>query len=185
MSNSFSEEAKRQMNFLKGLNIKSFKETGVFSDDLSFGQKREKIFLENYVTHRERINQLGGAHVPDFIFDGIFRWDLKSDRFAAKTGNFYFETSCWGKPSGVFSEKCPIEKLIVEVYQGEGFDANRFHIFDTEVVRKILSDKWYQKTLLKNQEVDGGKNQGFLAKIEDFLEVYSFEEMSLWLDTLQ
>lgn len=156
---------------------KEQKEKYVFSDDLFFGQKRELVFFNNYVTNKDWIERDGGKNRPDFIFKNNERteaWDLKSDRKSGATNNFFFETSHNGVLSGVYSEKVKIDKIIYEIYEDEIFKADRYYIFETKTVKEILENPNFNY-LKKKKSL--GVTEGFTFNIELFVLIYNCYEL--------
>ena len=74
-----------------------------FLEDLKFGEKYEKLFL-NYVEYDEYKKPQGKFKYYDLkIIKGDKKtfYEIKADRLIQKTGNIAIEFSCNNKPSGI------------------------------------------------------------------------------------
>jgi hypothetical protein len=110
-----------------------------FQFDLRFGNKGETEFAK--IVHSKDV-------------------EVKKDRKAAKTGNFYIEYESRGKESGISTTKADYWVLIVE---------NRFMIVvETDILKKTL--KYLLKKRLAMGKVKGGDSDsslGVLVSIEN------------------
>ena len=106
-----------------------------FQDDLADGLEYEQKVIDKIISLGEnwwkKNSEIRGVDI-------IIWWhtaEIKRDEKSKETGNYYFETECWGKPSGVY--KYEWVKLWVH------WTLDKFSILLYEDLLRLLDEKWW------------------------------------------
>ena len=110
-------------------------------------KKFEKDLADWIEYENKVINFLNKNNIPCFKNDDE-KWvdlllknsnitiEIKRDNKSKQTGNMYFETECWWKPSGIYK------------YDGVNFWVQwvdeYFYVFDIEILKTYLEEKWWK-----------------------------------------
>lgn len=138
----------------------------MFHDDLAFGKKYEAL-IPLLIPH-EKIEMFEG-YVKEY--DGCIIqnakkrfYEVKADRYTAKTGNICIEHICNGLPSGIATTKADIWYYFV-------VGTNRYYSIPVEFLNWMIETQEYERDLY----VAGGKNRCYLfreKKFESFVNTY-------------
>ena len=131
-----------------------------FKTDLDFGQKYEKKFNDEYL---EGKGVLSKGVFLQYDIQTEKTYEVKADRMAGNTGNFFIEYKCRDKPSGITTSTADYWVLY---NVGSNDDC---YIVPTKEIKRIIKKKEYFK---KVSGGDGWKSKGYLIKVssfEDFL----------------
>ena len=106
-----------------------------FEESLKIGEEYERRIIEWL-----NKNNILATKNEDKKWVDILYWDIKievkRDEKSKITGNFYFETECWWKPSGLFK----YSDVKWWIHGNEEY----FYIFDIDILKDIAITKWWQ-----------------------------------------
>uniref|UniRef100_A0AAU7N493 Uncharacterized protein n=1 Tax=Nitrosopumivirus cobalaminus TaxID=3158414 RepID=A0AAU7N493_9VIRU len=132
-----------------------------FEDDLSFGEKIEREFLEIMLDHLEVEGiKVAGYHSAYDIesSDGV-KYEIKSDRKCALTGNVFVEISCNGEASGLFVTEA--DKIV--------YYLNNEWVFITpNSLHNLIADE--EPRYWKGKPDGGSVVEGYIIPYETFIE---------------
>jgi len=118
-----------------------------FKEDLEFGNKYEKEFLEHIDYDNFEIMK-GNFKPYDIIVnhkDKEFKIEVKSDRLTHRTGNICIEYSCRGKPSGITTTQSGCYGYFEVINDNEMI--YNLYIIPTKTIKKAIKDKKYHRCI--------------------------------------
>jgi hypothetical protein len=131
----------------------------MFSEDLKLGQKYEKIAIELLgAGETEKCPENVAFSDWDFQHNGV-KYEVKSDRRAASTGNLVFEYEHTDKPSGISITKADVWMYFV-IKSDEAYVCYKIPI--GEIHRAIHTGKY------KKSSCDNGNSKFYLIPASVF-----------------
>ena len=133
---------------------------GNFVNDISFGQKYEKIARDLCT---EEVTEIAVGRVKEYDFKTVkYSYEVKADRWEHKYQNksFFIEYECSGKPSGISSTKADYWFYFMVHPSGQ------FQVY------RLPVDVLKQECKTKMRSVcggDGGRSRGHIVSINNLL----------------
>lgn len=146
---------------------------GKFHKDLSFGNKYEFEY--------SKVKGLTKPHCVknsfyDIITEEGIKYEIKSDRYTYKTGNFCIEFECSNKPSGISITQSDFYGYFVVINDKD----YQLYTIPTSYIREIITDKKYNRIMKGG---DGYKSKFYLFNKDLFTQFQ--ETLSLHQSSLQ
>ena len=106
--------------------------------DLAFGQHWERI-AQQLLPVGEEVVEMPSGKFPDWDFRTTARtYEVKADRRAAETGNFFVEFECSGRGSGVATTKADMWNLFL-VRSEEDYE---LYEIEPAVLKRLCLESW-------------------------------------------
>lgn len=142
----------------------------VFYKDLDFGKIYEAKFLEVVDDYDEAI-QAPNKCFPDWDWnirrgDVWTKYEVKSDRVAHRTGNFFIECRCSNKPSGIHTTKSDFYYIFVVDGKGEVVDV---YEIPTDTLKEMCKSGKFNTRCCYNE--GHNMSEGYIIPIK---EIYKF-----------
>ena len=117
-----------------------------FIADLPFGKKyEEKLlhYLPNIFSHSYSSGKCKAYDVKVITNEGAeILYEVKADRFTARTGNICIEFSCRGEKSGITTTEAGYYAIFVVQNTPKGKEDD-LYIVETDYIRKLIKDSKY------------------------------------------
>lgn len=127
-----------------------------FQRDLKIGNEYEKRFCHTVLGIE--YNNLGYNKGYDILHNDGTKYEVKADFGSIKSGNFFIEFECSGKPSGITTT----ESDYYAIYSGK----TECYVIPTSIIKAVVKQREYSRI------VNGGdyyRAKGYLIKKERLL----------------
>jgi hypothetical protein len=136
-----------------------------FSKDLDFGKVYEKKFLE-YIDNYDEAIQAPDKRFPDWDWnirrgETWTKYEVKSDRVANRTGNFFIEFRCSNKPSGIDTTMSDYYYIFVV----DGDKLIDVYEIPTETLKEMCRSGKYGTRCCYNE--GSNKSEGYIIPIKE------------------
>jgi hypothetical protein len=135
-----------------------------FTRDYDFGQKYEKL-ASQHIEPFDEIVWAAKCQFFDYDFkvrrgNTWFSYEVKADRNAYRTGNFYLEFECGNSPSGILKSKADFYIIFLVKSNPDDFEV---HIIPTNKLKEQASPL-KNKVAICNKQNDG-MSKGYLVPL--------------------
>ena len=132
-----------------------------FTQDLTFGNDYEMLFVEKYHSDGNKIDMTKGCFkLYEVCVDGV-KYEIKADRQTYKSGNVAIEYECSGKSSGITTTTADFYAYFVVLPNG----VSHLYMIPTFLLRKYISQEKYHRLVSGG---DGWRSKMYLFNISLF-----------------